>query len=499
MTGTQRRYIAEAAGLILLALALRAPLFGNPAMQIDEQFYLLVGDRMHQGALPYADFWDRKPAGLFLIYYLIRFLGGDGVIQYQIVATLFAAATAWMIVRIAEQIAPRRGAIAAGVAYLAGLHLFGGEGGQAPAFYNAIVAGAAWLVLHAITRPGRGRTLFDLGGAAMLLLGVAIQVKYSVIGEGLYFGLALMLATWRRGARPLLVIAAGAVWAAIALVPTGIVWAWFAAHGHGAAFVFTNFESVFLRAAPEGAELIRRILRIVLRILPLAAAALAGGLMRPAEGARAAQRFLCGWAIAAALSVALFGTYHDHYALPLLVPFTIVAAPAFAWLWAVPGGPRARRIRIAPVAIAVIGFALVMGAKLVADARVRRGGPEEMRTLIAAIGAPRPDCLFVFSGDPAIYLLSGACIPTRYNFPTLLSESRDAASLGIDPRMELARVMVQERPGMVVTHDGFPFAEADPEAWRFMRFVLERDYTLALRQPLGTSGRHRLLYVRRTP
>jgi hypothetical protein len=40
----------------VLAVGLRARDFGNPVIHIDEQYYLLVGDRMLHGALPYLDF-----------------------------------------------------------------------------------------------------------------------------------------------------------------------------------------------------------------------------------------------------------------------------------------------------------------------------------------------------------------------------------------------------------------------------------------------------------
>uniref|UniRef100_UPI001C08B440 hypothetical protein n=1 Tax=Acinetobacter baumannii TaxID=470 RepID=UPI001C08B440 len=53
--------------LLMFAVAVRARDFGNPSIHVDEQFYLLVGDRMLHGALPYLDIWDRKPIGLFLL------------------------------------------------------------------------------------------------------------------------------------------------------------------------------------------------------------------------------------------------------------------------------------------------------------------------------------------------------------------------------------------------------------------------------------------------
>ena len=134
-----------------VAIAIRARDFGNPVIHVDEQYYLLVGDRMVHGAIPYLDIWDRKPVGLFLLYAAMRLLPGDGVIAYQLVASLFATATAYLVWRAALRTgASRTGALAAGAAYLIWLELLGGRGGQSPVFYNLFVAGAA--------RSGSGRS-----------------------------------------------------------------------------------------------------------------------------------------------------------------------------------------------------------------------------------------------------------------------------------------------------------------------------------------------------
>ena len=62
---------------------------------------------MLHGLLPYVDVWDRKPVGLVLVYAAIRLLGGEGIWQYQLAATLFAGATAFVVSRIAARFAPR--------------------------------------------------------------------------------------------------------------------------------------------------------------------------------------------------------------------------------------------------------------------------------------------------------------------------------------------------------------------------------------------------------
>src|SRR3546814_16307956 len=62
--------------LLLAALIVRAPTFGNPVLHVDETFYFTVAHEMLRGDLVYVDILDRKPIGLFLIY-LVTALGGD--------------------------------------------------------------------------------------------------------------------------------------------------------------------------------------------------------------------------------------------------------------------------------------------------------------------------------------------------------------------------------------------------------------------------------------
>ena len=235
--------------LLLVALLLRAPLYGDPVIHSDEQFYLLVGDRMLHGALPYVDIWDRKPVGLFAIFAGIRLLGGAGILAYQLVATLFAAATAWLIARIADRHARPPAATTAGALYLVWLMIFDGAGGQAPVFYNLPVAAAALLTLDAVSRPDAAFVRRAAG--AMALMGLAIQIKYTTVIEGVFFGLALLWALRRRNAAPATLAACAVWWIAIALVPTLAVLAFYAALGHADAFVYANFFSIFDRSGDE--------------------------------------------------------------------------------------------------------------------------------------------------------------------------------------------------------------------------------------------------------
>ena len=103
--------------LLLLALVLRGDTFGDPSLHGDEAFYWTVGVSMHHGALPYIDVWDRKPFGLFAIYYLIAGIA-TAPAAYQIAATLAAAGTAWAICAMALRRTGLQGGLFAGAVHL---------------------------------------------------------------------------------------------------------------------------------------------------------------------------------------------------------------------------------------------------------------------------------------------------------------------------------------------------------------------------------------------
>ena len=133
--------------LLALSLILRAALLGHPNLFIDEAFYTTVGAAMHQGALPYVDVWDRKPFGLFALYWLFTAFS-PSPLGYQLAAIVFSGATGWVVSRIALLWTPRRAALSAGALYVLSLGLFQGFGGQSPVFYNLPMALAALLVLR---------------------------------------------------------------------------------------------------------------------------------------------------------------------------------------------------------------------------------------------------------------------------------------------------------------------------------------------------------------
>lgn len=422
------------------AFLLRLMMLGKPAFQSDEQFYLLVGQRMAQGAVPFVDIWDRKPWGLFAIYRGAYALPFDPVVSYQLLGLAFSVLTALVIERTARLIAPPAAARLAGLLYLVWQPVFNVALGQSPVFYNLPVALAAFLVVEARTYP-RNPLLARRGLEAMLLLGLAMQIKYTALFEGMAFGL-MLLARGRADGWPLARLARmGGAWLAAALASTAAVMAGYALAGHGEAFVQANFLSILGRSMDLGEALVRLAKEVVVLIPFALALFVAPGRLHPSRGERpAALSDLRLWALAAAGGFLLFGTWYDHYLGPVLVPLCVLVAPVLAR--SVPGE---RRYGLLLLGIGLAGAIAVPAAQV-----IERGTAAQFAAASRAVSRElHGRCLFVYEGDSALYRTTGACIPTRFAYPSHLNAMNEAGALGVDTLAETKRILAS-RPGVIV-------------------------------------------------
>lgn len=467
---------AATAGLILIVtLAVRVAALGNPVIGFDEQFYLLVGDRMLHGALPYVDIFDRKPIGLFLIYAAARLLGGEGFVEYKLVAALFVAATAFGIYWTARRHVAWFGAVFAAILYILWLNFMEGEGGQTPVFYNLFMIGAGALLLSAVPRPGG---LIAKGTAALLLVGLALQVKYSVVLEGVYFGCAFLLLARRHGVSWGRTMLFAAAMVALALLPTALVALYFWSIGAWQPFVFANFVSVFGQTKGSFVREIAGLAAIVALCLPLLIVALIGPRTAATAPGALERRYLLGWLATAIFSGLVYWRFDaPHYALPILVPACALLATALA----------ARR----RVAIGLALVALLAGQIVLAISAAAKGGNREARA-VAALAKPNGRCIFVYNGYPALYMLTQSCLPSRWVFPGHLNtaDENNPRALGGDPRAITRAILAANPDAIIDTYPVYQFGNAAAHAL-VMQAIRQR-YELA--GCVATVGRVRLVY-----
>lgn len=447
--------------LFVVAVAARFAAFGNPAIHADEQFYFTVAREMLRGAVPYIEVWDRKPVGLFLLFLPGALLPlAWGVFAFQLIALVCVTATALLVVKLAELAGWRRGALFAGITYILWLDLLNGVSGQSPVYYNLLIAGAAWLIA---SRPGRRRA----GLWAMALVGCALQIKYSPLIEGVFFGLWLLRDQWHaRQAWPN-VIGYGAALIVLALLPTGIAFGVYVAIGHGQEWVFANLTSILLRGRDSTEWQLRYAGQLALLLSPLIGMAIAS--RHEARGGDPhARHFMVAWFVAALVSVAVFGGWYDHYGLPVALPGAIAAAGFL--------GGRGRRWT--PLLLLVVAC---VGQFAVGKRRSGHGDAQQFAALRDAVGRG-PGCLWVYSGDALLYSETGRCAATRYLFPPHLNLGRENGAIGTEQATEVQRILAT-KPAVIVMRP--PFRDEEKPIRALVEQAVARNYVLASRKAMG--------------
>lgn len=448
--------------LVAFTLIVRAAWFGDPNADLDEQLYSLIGNAMLDGQVAFVDLWDRKPFGLFALFALAHALFGPGPEAYQLLAAGFCAAGAVLTYVIARDLTDRGTATAAGLIYIVLSVIYGANSGNSEAFFVPMMLAMAVLLRDPSHPQATGRIL-----AAMLIGGLALQIKYTVLPQCVFFGLWALWGQYRHRRNPMGIVALGAVCALLGLLPTALVALGYALAGYWDEFVFANFISFFDRLPAAGGRMRPDIAAFM---VPFAALGLAG--MRAVWQARPAPVsrtyvFVLLWLAASLVTVFLPGTVYRYYLVALVPASVLTSLPFFQ-----PKEPTRFNI---PALLPVVLYLAVMPFQFMATQENRIATEAFARAIAPRIDAAAGRCLFIFDGPTALYRITESCIPSRFVYPDHLNNALERYALGVSQEGEVARILAT-RPPVIITADK-AFTPQNPEAMRRVKQALARDYS----------------------
>ena len=456
----RRESLVSIAVLVLAVVALRIPVFGFvPDLLTDEQLYALIGHGMTDGLLPYVDLWDRKPIGLFAIFALADRLPFPSPQGYQIVAGIFTFSGAYLTCRIARQLTGPANAVGAGIIYIVGLAYFGSDSGQSEVFHVPLM-----LAMFALVALPQGKHFLLRSCIAMVVGGLALQVKYTVAPQCLLFGL---IALWRLrlgGLSKCRLVGAAGLFGLLGLLPTIIVATNYWYLGHFEAFWFANAESNFLR---HGLGRFRPgNLPTMLTVTLVALIGIWFSLRkRPDQTPMQRELTACThlWLASAALTTLIPGTFYLYYLAAVVPPFILTILPMIS-----SGGS------IAAAAVVAGSLAILNPTKQWRESEAER---PEIERLVQAI-RPHVDatdkCLWVLDGRTDLYQRTGSCLPTRFIYPDHLNNRLERDSLPVSQLAEVRRILAG-KPSVIVDADlGYTIRSDD--VMELVRETLDRDY-----------------------
>lgn len=389
--------ILAASAIIMLPGLLSGPNF-------DASVFLLIGERLLDGHLPYVDLWDHKPPGIYVIDTALILLLGWLVGAWPAVWVGSVGATAFLGLAVFAIGRERHGTLVATVAGLltattAAAWPFSLGGGLTETFAAALVAGAWWLA-------ARQRHWITVG----LLLALAGATSlFAIPGAAVVVGVALRLGGRPAARRVLLAAVAGASAMILAAGAAGILGAMLDA--------LVRYNAAYRAASladplPESLAISPRLIGwYAANGLALLTAAIIGSL----------RRSPCRWAAILAVvgtaAMIVFGArLYGHYLLLVMVPAGVLATAGLSEVarWA---RGRVRRLVVAVGATVILavtaaaGYAAVLSSA--PDAFSLRDRDMAATQVIRA-RAPGANVLLVWGNAPTVYLHTGAEPAWRY-------------------------------------------------------------------------------------
>lgn len=187
----------------MLLFALRVPFFRAPILNPDETIWAVYGEAMRAGLVPYRDFLENKPPGIFTIYALASFFDPWNLTAVRVFAFLAHGIAAFLLTRIGDEIERPWAGYLAALAYVLASSACVPRDFQAaetePFMAPASIAGFWTMVRFLKSGKLRWACMWGIAGFLATMIKQPGACDFIVVGLGL-----LMLAGTNRVALPAL-------------------------------------------------------------------------------------------------------------------------------------------------------------------------------------------------------------------------------------------------------------------------------------------------------
>lgn len=479
--------------LSALTVLVRLPFFFRDVINWDESTFILVGQSLLDGHLPYTETWEIKPPLAFAAFAAFIGLFGKSVVSVRLGGAICVAASACFVYLAGRAASSHRTGILAATLFVLLVSLV--PAGQATLTEHvAIVPLTAALALLVMRDPTPRILLF-----AGILLGTAALVRLNLAYVSVFVGLWVVVVKPRRPlalvvGRSLAFVFGGGLVVLITFLPYALshqAQTWWASVVEAHWSYASAQHSVGGALARHAASVWRTLSDFGGSRFALTALVWLGGL---AGGALVVRRWprtpptrrralgLVGWfLLATAVSVLRSGASREHYLIQLL---PLLALPA-GLLLDVLLATRARFVTPGVLALCLVVSLRPIGREYVRlAARLRNDGPlvhgtaQRIAAHLEERGAA-DERIYLMTDHLAYWLLDAKPLgkithPSNITRPYLLEYM---IGPGATPEGEMARILASE-PRYIVAKKRIWYLARTPEVRKMLRRDLRRHYVL---------------------
>jgi 4-amino-4-deoxy-L-arabinose transferase-like glycosyltransferase len=177
--------------LLLLALLIRLPFFFHDVINWDEPTFILLGQSILDGHLPYVTLYDLKPPLLFDFFAAVIWLGGKSIVAIRLAGLICVWLVACFTYYIARRLADIRAGIIAALLYVIATAVTANASGQATMSEIVALVPLTGSLLLQLRAPRSIWSHFIAGG----LIAVAALVRSNLIFVAVAVGIWVLLST----------------------------------------------------------------------------------------------------------------------------------------------------------------------------------------------------------------------------------------------------------------------------------------------------------------
>jgi 4-amino-4-deoxy-L-arabinose transferase-like glycosyltransferase len=476
-----RKTVGIFAFFFLWALIVRSPTFVRSAVDWDEGLYVLIASQWLGGHAPYSTVFEIKPIGIFAIFAAGLEIFGESVASIRLLTVIVVWLTSVALLLIAKRLLrDERAGVVAAISYpVLSLGLQGVSSNTELFFIFFNVLGLLFL-LHSISDSGieRGKaSLYAL--AAGLSFGAAVQIKYIVAVEIVLFVAYFVVVRFRSVRHAPMILAMLVIGGILpSLAAIAYLWARDVLDLFIASNIDANQRYVTTRSGLDLWTGLTHSFEDWFKWAWVTVAALAFLRMR-ARHIRSAEPilgFLLLWLVVGFVEAGLTLKFFKHYYLVTMPPLCLLLAQASARFSAAGGSPRILALAL----VVALGYPLERTVEKIYAPWVSEylaQGDVNVNIARYLKGQLSPgDSIYVVNGQPIIYFLAKAQLPTRYVFPPIIISEPISRVANVDYPGEVDRILAKAPRAVVIRRNDEGSARVDEIEAR-----LQRDYVVGAR------------------
>jgi 4-amino-4-deoxy-L-arabinose transferase-like glycosyltransferase len=178
-------------GFLALAVLFRLPYFFRDVIDWDESVFILMGQSIADGNLPYTEVWDNKPPGGFALFAIIQYLFPHSLLAIRLFGAALVSLTAFLTYRLAVTVMPREAALLAGTLSCFAVSLLGSSG-QSVMMEHVANPFILLALLLAIGAKGRARDMLLFGALLAASILIRTNLAYAAVIGGAAFALSYL-------------------------------------------------------------------------------------------------------------------------------------------------------------------------------------------------------------------------------------------------------------------------------------------------------------------